>query len=549
MSQLPDPVRERLSQWKVFGAEHAPLPAQATVDVAIIGSGAGGGITAELLAQAGLSVLVIEEGPLRSSRDFKQRESEAYPELYQEAAARKTADKAINILQGRCVGGSTTVNWTSSFRTPAGTLAFWQRQHGLQGFDVDAMAPWFERAEQRLSISDWSADPNPNNGVLARGMAALGLPAGRIRRNVKGCWNLGSCGMGCPTNAKQSMLVTTIPAALDAGARLYVQTRVQELVHDGRRVQRLICQPVGLAGDAQGQPCEVRARHVVLAGGAINSPALMLRSALPDPYGHLGRRTFLHPVVLSAARFDERIEGWDGAPQTVYSDHFLDTQAIDGPLGFKLEVPPMHPLIMSSTMAGFGQALQGDLAQFPHSQVLLALLRDGFHPDSPGGRVRLRSDGSPELDYPITAALQDGFPPRAAGDGRDPVRRRRARRHAAARAGPALPQLGRGARGHRAVADAALPDARGQRPCDGRLCARAGAGAGRDAARRPPLAAGQPFHPRRQPVPHQHRRQPAAQHLWAGDAAGQRTGAPTPGGLTRPAQARASRQTARASMA
>ena len=118
MSQLPDPVRERLSQWKVFGAEHAPLPAQATVDVAIIGSGAGGGITAELLAQAGLSVLVIEEGPLRSSRDFKQRESEAYPELYQEAAARKTADKAINILQGRCVGGSTTVNWTSSFRTP-----------------------------------------------------------------------------------------------------------------------------------------------------------------------------------------------------------------------------------------------------------------------------------------------------------------------------------------------------------------------------------------------------------------------------------------------
>ena len=409
MSQLPDPVRERLSQWKVFGAEHAPLPAQATVDVAIIGSGAGGGITAELLAQAGLSVLVIEEGPLRSSRDFKQRESEAYPELYQEAAARKTADKAINILQGRCVGGSTTVNWTSSFRTPAGTLAFWQRQHGLQGFDVDAMAPWFERAEQRLSISDWGADPNPNNSVLARGMAALGLPAGRIRRNVKGCWNLGSCGMGCPTNAKQSMLVTTIPAALDAGARLYVQTRVQELVHDGRRVQRLICQPVGLAGDAQGQPCEVRARHVVLAGGAINSPALMLRSALPDPYGHLGRRTFLHPVVLSAARFDERIEGWDGAPQTVYSDHFLDTQAIDGPLGFKLEVPPMHPLIMSSTMAGFGQALQGDLAQFPHSQVLLALLRDGFHPDSPGGRVRLRSDGSPELDYPITAALQEGF--------------------------------------------------------------------------------------------------------------------------------------------
>ena len=92
--------------------------------MAIIGSGAG--VTAELLAKAGLQVVVIEEGPLKSSTDFKQKESDAYLQLYQESAARKTEDKAINILQGRCVGGSTTVNWTNSFRTPASTLKFWQ---------------------------------------------------------------------------------------------------------------------------------------------------------------------------------------------------------------------------------------------------------------------------------------------------------------------------------------------------------------------------------------------------------------------------------------
>jgi choline dehydrogenase-like flavoprotein len=99
-------------------------------DVVIVGSGAGGGVTAEILALSGLSVIVVEEGALKSSRDFKMREADAYPALYQESAARKTKDKGVNILQGRTVGGSTTVNWTSSFRTPPDTLRFWQQRYG-----------------------------------------------------------------------------------------------------------------------------------------------------------------------------------------------------------------------------------------------------------------------------------------------------------------------------------------------------------------------------------------------------------------------------------
>ena len=114
MSRQPDPILEGLARgWRVHGGKHAALPSLMSCDVVIVGSGAGAGITAELLARAGLDIVVVEEGPLHSSTDFNQRESEAYPNLYQESAARKTADKAINILQGRCVGGSTTVNWTS----------------------------------------------------------------------------------------------------------------------------------------------------------------------------------------------------------------------------------------------------------------------------------------------------------------------------------------------------------------------------------------------------------------------------------------------------
>jgi choline dehydrogenase-like flavoprotein len=410
MSRLPDPIAAGLARgWRVFGPGLQEAPALVQCDVAIVGTGAGGGITAELLTRAGLEVVLVEEGPLRSSRDFNQREIEAYPALYQESAARKTTDKAINILQGRCVGGSTTVNWTSSFRTPAATLRFWADTLGLHELTEASMAPWFEQAERRLNIGPWPTAPNENNDLLRRGAVRLGLSHGAIARNVKGCWNLGSCGMGCPTNAKQSMLLTTIPTALDAGARLLVQLRAQafEIAHG--RIQGLNCVPVGLAGDRRAEaPLQIVAKHYVLAGGAINSPALLLRSQVPDPHALLGRRTFLHPVVLSSAQFEQAVAGWAGAPQTIYSDHFLETQPIDGAIGYKLEAPPIHPVILSTTLAGFGQAQAEALAGFAQTHALIALLRDGFHPESAGGQVRLRRDGSAELDYPLTPFVMDG---------------------------------------------------------------------------------------------------------------------------------------------
>ena len=409
-TEVHDPIRAGLARgWRVLGGPHAPLPAQLQCDVAIVGTGAGGGITAELLTRAGLSVVLVEEGPLKSSSDFRQLESEAYPALYQESASRKTADKAITILQGRCVGGSTTVNWTSSFRTPSDTLAHWRERFALPGMTDAALAPWFEQAERRLAIGDWLTPPNENNELLRRAAQRLGIEASGIRRNVKGCWNLGSCGMGCPTNAKQSMLVTTVPAALDAGATLLVQTRVHSLELKSGRVQALRCQAMAADGrPAASAQTRILARHVVVAGGAINSPALLMRSGLPDPQQLLGRRTFLHPVVISAATFEQPVQGWQGAPQTLYSDHYLHTQPIDGPIGYKLEAPPLHPIIFATTLAGFGQPQADLLRQFPHTHALLALMRDGFHEESPGGQVRLRGDGTPELDYPLTPFVMDG---------------------------------------------------------------------------------------------------------------------------------------------
>ncbi len=413
MSRLPDPWQAGLAGgWQVLG-HTAPPPPRLDCDVVVVGTGAGGGITAELLARAGFKVVMLEEGPLKTSRDFNQLESEAYPTLYQESAARKTADKGVTILQGRCVGGSTTVNWTSSFRTPSDTLAHWRQHFGLTELTDDAMAPYFQQAERRLSVSTWVVPPNANNELLRQGAARLGIPAAAIARNVKGCWNLGSCGMGCPTNAKQSQLLTGIPTALAHGATLVVNTRAVRLNVVHGDVSSLIAEyahqkshsPLDIKAVAA---IEIKAKHYVVAGGAINAPALLLRSGVPDPHGSLGKRTFLHPVVMSAATMAQRVEGWAGAPQTIYSDHFLGTQPIDGPMGYKLEAPPIHPLIFASSIPGFGQVQTDMLKTFAHQHILLALLRDGFAPESPGGQVRLRGDGSPLLDYPLNDFVMAG---------------------------------------------------------------------------------------------------------------------------------------------
>ena len=412
MSNIPDPILQGLQRgWKVLGGKHGALPERLSCDVAIIGSGAGAGITAELLTKAGLNVVIVEEGPLKSSTDFKQLEPEAYASLYQENAGRKTKDKGITILQGRSVGGTTTVNWTSSFRTPPETLKFWQDRFGLKDYSVEALAPYFQQVQTRLNIEPWAVAPNENNELLRRGAAKLGIKAEVIPRNVKGCYNLGSCGMGCPTNAKQSMLVTTLPFALDRGATLLVETRVEKMVIEGSRVTALQCiavKPNAAPAHPGGAVTTVVARHIVLAGGAINSPALLMRSRAPDPHQRLGSRTFLHPVAITTAVMAEPVQAWTGAPQSIYSDHFMHTQPVDGPMAFKLEVAPLHPVFFGANLPGFGESQAALFRQYPNAHVTLALMRDGFHPQSVGGKVELRSDGSPLLDYPLTDYVLEG---------------------------------------------------------------------------------------------------------------------------------------------
>jgi choline dehydrogenase-like flavoprotein len=153
---------------------------------------------------------------------------------------------------------------------------------------------------------------------------------------------------------------------------------------------------------------EIRARHFVAAGGAINTPGLLLRSNLPDPHRVVGKRTFLHPTVVSAALMPDPVNAHAGAPQTVYSDAFLDVP-VEGAIGYKLEAPPVHPILAAITLPGHGEPHARLMRALPRLSVVIALLRDGFHPASAGGTVQLDNDGTPVLEYPLDDFMLEGM--------------------------------------------------------------------------------------------------------------------------------------------
>jgi len=378
-------------------------------DVAIVGTGAGGAISAEILARAGLRVLLVEEGAYHDTRqDPTLREVPMFARLYREGGVQPTKDGAIAIVQGRTVGGSTTVNWTSSFRTPAPTLRHWRDVHGIDALAPEDLAPWFERIEQRLHIEPWQS-PNLNNALLARGAARLGWAHAAIPRNVRDCGNLGYCGLGCPLGAKQSMDRTAVPDALDHGAALVTRVRAERLQLSGDRVTAV----EGVALDeygvrATGKRVWLRAPWVVVAAAAIHSPALLMRSGVPDPHALLGKRTFLQIHNYSLALMPDLVDPFYGAPQSVYIDQFTWRDGVTGRAGFNMEVAGAQPVVSLNLWKGLGTEMAEFARRLPHLHTMVSQIRDGFHPDSPGGEVHLRKDGSAVLDYPINEYNWDG---------------------------------------------------------------------------------------------------------------------------------------------
>ena len=354
------------------------------------------------------------------------QESWAYPTLYQEHGNRATEDLAITVLQGRSVGGGTTVNWTSSFRTPDRTLALWAERHGVRGIDPATLAPHFAAVEARLNVGDGNPDDvNRNNRKLFDGAAKLGWEPALIRRNVKGCARLGYCGMGCPLDAKQSALITYLPDAMAAGADVFTDCRVTLLAD--RPQPRPLGGGRGARSRDRSPARSIRRARPQGRSSWRRAPStrrrFCLRSKAGTGSGRVGKRTFLHPTVPLVAFYDEPVEAFYGAPQSVSVHHFADRGER---VGYFLETSPTHPMLAAIAFPGFGDAHRKLMERLPHVQATIALLVDGHH-DDPGGEVdvsRRRPHQAPLSDH---GASRRGGQGRPRQHGPPPARGRRPR--------------------------------------------------------------------------------------------------------------------------
>ncbi len=345
-----------------------------TADVCVIGSGGGGAVAAAELAAGGRSVVVLEQGPHWTAADFTQREDEMLPRLFEEAGMRQTVDGAVTILQGRSVGGSTVHNLCYAFRAPAPILRMWSQEHGLPELGPEALDPSFERVERHLKVKPIREDEiNSLNRLLRAGAEKLGYSGFVTRHNREGCVQAGYCILGCSYGAKQSMLVTYVPRAERAGARIYAEARAERIEAEGGQVRRVLGHVVDARGEAHGS-VEVRARAVVLAAGAVASPDLLLRSGLGGG-SPVGRHLHLHPSIMLVGFWEEPIHAYRGIPQSYYIDEFIDLER-DPHAGFVLMPIAGFPVLTAVNLPGFGRAHFEQMRDFSRMGGLLVLLHD-----------------------------------------------------------------------------------------------------------------------------------------------------------------------------
>lgn len=300
-----------------------------SADVVIVGSGAGGAPLAATLAERGFSVVLLEEGRQVSKRDFNRKLGDMFRLMYRDQGLTSTLGfPGVPLPLGCTLGGTTTVNSGTMFRTPDKVLHRWQRELGLARLSPDDLAPYYERVERDLHVQ--AVKPHlwgKNSEVIRRGAGALGLSHGPLRRNVSdACKGSGMCCFGCPEDGKQPMHLTYIPRADAAGARIYTRVKVTGVeVEGGRAVGVVGHAATGITrAAARAVSVRVRARAVVIACGAVYTPAFLLANRLANQSGEVGKNLTIHPASRVAALFDEKIEGWRGVPQGYMVDEYKD---------------------------------------------------------------------------------------------------------------------------------------------------------------------------------------------------------------------------------
>jgi choline dehydrogenase-like flavoprotein len=363
-------------------------------DVVVVGSGAGGGTVAQELAplvKNGVRVLVLEQGPRLADEEFIGRELEMADALYEDGGAFLTADGAMTLAFGRALGGSTVVYTGTSLVAPERVIRAW----GVPGLDHADLVRRSARFAAQNNVH--LLEPglvNDNNRLFVEGCRAAGYAAEQFPLNVKGCRGSSLCNLGCPNAAKMGTHRVQLPVASSQGVQ--VVTRAECLRIGDRAVSVVVRarQPGEKGAPSEWEPGEydVRAKVVVVAGGAVGSPALLLRSGFGAALPALGAGFTCHPAHILVAEHQRPITNDVGHPKS----YFLDRAAEEG---YVLETCMYFPFTTAKNLTGFGPPHSALMRAFPRLQMILVLACDKAVPQN---RVAVDRSGKPVVHYRFT---------------------------------------------------------------------------------------------------------------------------------------------------
>jgi choline dehydrogenase-like flavoprotein len=361
-----------------------------SADVVIVGSGAGGAVTASLLSRAGLRVVVVEEGDwVRPSEYGRLTPTGTLRRCWREAGLSAAVGLGetpfISVLQGKCVGGSSVLTGGVCFRIPDEVLHEWSHDLGLRTMTPQGVDRHFSAVEEVVHVETVPHGMRSRSTELfVEGAAKMGIEMKSLRRNTRNCHGVSRCNFGCPHGAKLSVDVSYLPDACAHGALILTDALAERLdVTSG--VARGVRGRLLDADGRPGVPFEVRAKVVVVACGSLHTPLLLLASGVDSK--HVGRHLTLHPGVRVGAIFDEVVEGWDGALQSVYTDHF----AADG-ITLVSVYPPAS--VLSAAFPGVGAHHRQHVHKMPNLAVFGGMIHD-----QGGGRVHRWLGREPLVTY------------------------------------------------------------------------------------------------------------------------------------------------------
>ncbi len=372
------------------------MPLHPHYDVVIIGSGAGGGTAADVITHAApdADVLLLEGGPRWTHERFNERERDM-ARLYFSRGAKFSKQLNIGVAAANAVGGSTLVYTGVSFRPPGDVLATWRDRFGLSFLTEDFVDATLDAIEDDLNVHQLPRDwDNDNNRLFKEACDRLDIPAKRLRINVDGCEELGFCNLGCRVGAKQGTLEVQLPRAQARGLQLVHNAWVDRI--ERHRVHFTVKPPKPRTEPnvvPEGKHA-VTADQIVVAAGALNTPALLLRSqeGLGLQNDAIGRYLTLHPAYNVNAIYPEDITNYRGFPKTWYVDAFSESE------GYYLETSFYFPGVTAKNQPHFGAVHERFMRRYRQMMSILILAHDD---PQPGNRITIDGEGQPVIDYTV----------------------------------------------------------------------------------------------------------------------------------------------------